>query len=56
MDASYDTLRFAAGTLIAVGFGEMIHQSHGHGYADEATLTFLSGFAIVFFVDTALAV
>lgn len=47
---------FAAGTMIAVIFREMIPQSHGHGYADEATLTFLSGFAIMLFVDTALAV
>ncbi|MCH7661079.1 MAG: 50S ribosomal protein L16 [Euryarchaeota archaeon] len=47
---------FAAGTMIAVIFREMIPQSHGHGYADEATLTFLAGFAIMLFVDTALAV
>lgn len=47
---------FAAGTMIAVIFREMIPQSHGHGYADEATLTFISGFAIMLFVDTALAV
>ncbi len=47
---------FAAGTMIAVISREMIPQSHGHGFADEATLTFLAGFAIMLFVDTALAV
>ncbi|MDL5363724.1 ZIP family metal transporter [Halalkalicoccus sp. NIPERK01] len=47
---------FAAGTMMAVIFREMIPQSHGHGYADEATLLFILGFAIMLFVDTVLAV
>lgn len=47
---------FAAGTMMAVIFREMIPQSHGHGYADEATLLFILGFVIMLFVDTVLAV
>ncbi|ADJ15756.1 ZIP family metal transporter [Halalkalicoccus jeotgali] len=47
---------FAAGTMMAVIFREMIPQSHGHGYADEATLLFIFGFSIMLFVDTVLAV
>jgi zinc transporter, ZIP family len=47
---------FAAGTMIAVVFREMIPSSHGHGYADAATAAFLAGFAIMLVVDTVLAV
>lgn len=47
---------FAAGTMIAVVFREMIPSSHGHGYADLATLTFLAGFGVMLVVDTVLAV
>ena len=47
---------FAAGTMIAVIFREMIPASHGHGYADAATLTFVVGFAIMVVVDVGLAV
>jgi ZIP family zinc transporter len=47
---------FAAGTMIAVVFREMIPSSHGHGYADAATAAFITGFAIMLVVDTVLAV
>ncbi|QSG02042.1 ZIP family metal transporter [Natranaeroarchaeum sulfidigenes] len=47
---------FAAGTMVAVVFREMIPSSHGHGYADLATLTFLTGFGVMLVVDVALAV
>lgn len=47
---------FAAGTMIAVIFREMIPASHGHGYADEATLTFVVGFVVMVVVDVGLAV
>ena len=47
---------FAAGTMIAVVFREMIPASHGHGYADIATLTFVVGFVVMVIVDVGLAV
>ncbi|UHQ95430.1 ZIP family metal transporter [Haloterrigena alkaliphila] len=47
---------FAAGTMLAVIFREMIPASHGHGYADEATLTFVLGFVVMVIVDVGLAV
>ncbi|WP_440767450.1 ZIP family metal transporter [Natronorubrum sp. DTA7] len=47
---------FAAGTMIAVIFREMIPASHGHGYADAATLTFVVGFVVMVIVDVGLAV
>ena len=47
---------FAAGTMIAVIFREMIPASHGHGYADIATLTFVVGFVVMIIVDVGLAV
>jgi len=47
---------FAAGTMMAVIFREMIPSSHGHGYADLATLSFVSGFGVMLVVDVALAV
>ncbi|SIS01649.1 ZIP family metal transporter [Natronorubrum thiooxidans] len=47
---------FAAGTMIAVVFREMIPASHGHGYADIATLTFVAGFVVMVIVDVGLAV
>ncbi|WP_121745008.1 ZIP family metal transporter [Natronorubrum halophilum] len=47
---------FAAGTMIAVIFRELIPASHGHGYADIATLTFVAGFIIMVVVDVGLAV
>lgn len=47
---------FAAGTMLAVIFREMIPASHGHGYADEATLTFVIGFVVMVVVDVGLAV
>ncbi|WP_049890823.1 ZIP family metal transporter [Natrinema versiforme] len=47
---------FAAGAMIAVVFRELIPSSHGHGYADTATATFVLGFAIMLLVDTVLAV
>ena len=47
---------FAAGAMIAVVFREMIPQSHGHGYADEATLAFCFGFVLILVVDIVLVV
>jgi ZIP family zinc transporter len=47
---------FAAGAMIAVVFRELVPSSHGHGYADTATATFVAGFAIMLIVDTVLAV
>ncbi|TYT61997.1 ZIP family metal transporter [Natrialba swarupiae] len=47
---------FAAGAMIAVVFRELVPSSHGHGYADTATATFVLGFAIMLIVDTTLAV
>lgn len=47
---------FAAGAMIAVIFREMIPASHGHGYENVATLTFVGGFVIMMVIDTALAV
>ncbi|ELY48770.1 ZIP family metal transporter [Natronolimnohabitans innermongolicus] len=47
---------FAAGTMIAVIFRELIPASHGHGYADIATLTFVVGFTVMLVVDVGLAV
>lgn len=47
---------FAAGAMIAVVFREMIPASHGHGYEDFATLTFVGGFVTMMVVDVALAV
>jgi zinc transporter, ZIP family len=46
----------AAGTMIAVVFRELVPSSHGHGYADTATATFLAGFALMLVVDTVLVV
>lgn len=46
----------AAGAMMAVIFREMIPSSHGHGYADFATMTFVVGFAIMVVVDVGLAV
>ena len=45
---------FAAGAMIGVVFREMIPSSHGHGYADVATATFLLGFVVLVVVDTIL--
>ena len=47
---------FAAGAMVAVVFREMVPSSHGHGYADEATIAFLVGFALIVVVDEVLVV
>lgn len=47
---------FAAGAMMAVVFRELIPASHGHGYADMATLTFSIGFALMLLLDVGLAV
>ncbi len=47
---------FAAGAMMAVIFREMIPDSHGHGYSDTATLTFIVGFALMLFIDNTFAV
>lgn len=47
---------FAAGAMIAVIFRELIPASHGHGFADTATATFVVGFVVMMVIDTALAV
>jgi ZIP family zinc transporter len=46
----------AAGAMMAVIFREMIPESHAHGYADAATLTFIAGFAVMTFIDTTFTV
>ncbi|WP_101297902.1 ZIP family metal transporter [Halegenticoccus soli] len=46
----------AAGAMMAVIFREVIPSSHGHGYADLSTLTFVSGFVTMMVVDTVFAV
>ncbi len=45
---------FAAGAMIAVVFREMVPMSHGHGYADAATMAFLIGFVILLIVEEVL--
>ena len=45
---------FAAGAMMAVVFREMIPSSHGHGYADASTATFVLGFAILVVLDEML--
>ena len=47
---------FAAGAMMAVVFRELIPESHSHGYADTATITFILGFGIMVGVDVGLAV
>lgn len=47
---------FAAGAMVAVVFRELIPASHGHGYEDFATVTFVGGFVTMMVVDVALAV
>lgn len=47
---------FAAGAMIAVVSREMIPASHGHGHADMATLTFVTGFVLMMIIDITLAV
>jgi ZIP family zinc transporter len=46
----------AAGAMMAVIFREMIPESHAHGHADAATLTFIAGFAVMTFIDTTFTV
>lgn len=43
---------FAAGAMIAVIFREMIPASHGHGYADIATATFVAGFILMMLLES----
>jgi ZIP family zinc transporter len=45
---------FAAGAMMAVVFREMIPSSHGHGYADAATVAFLVGFVLLLVVEELL--
>lgn len=47
---------FAAGAMMAVIFREMIPASHGHDYSDFATLTFVTGFIVMLFIDTTFTV
>lgn len=47
---------FAAGAMIAVVSREMIPASHGHGYADMATMSFVTGFVLMMCIDIVLAV
>ncbi|MFW6321769.1 MAG: ZIP family metal transporter [Halohasta sp.] len=47
---------FAAGAMMAVVFRELIPESHSHGYADTATITFILGFVVMVGVDVGLAV
>ena len=45
---------FAAGAMLGVVFREMVPSSHGHGFADIATLTFLIGFVVLLVLEQAL--
>lgn len=45
---------FAAGAMLGVVFREMVPSSHGHGYADIATLTFIVGFALLLVIEQTL--
>lgn len=47
---------FAAGAMLAVIFREMIPSSHGHGYADAATITFLLGFVLLYALEQTLVI
>lgn len=42
---------FAAGAMLAVIFREVVPSSHGHGYQDFATVTFILGFIFMMIVD-----
>ena len=45
---------FAAGAMLAVVFREMVPLSHGHGYADAATIAFIIGFVILLVLEELL--
>jgi len=47
---------FAAGVMMTVVFREIVPSSHGHGYADYSTLSFVGGFLVMLYVDTAFVV
>jgi ZIP family zinc transporter len=47
---------FAAGAMMTVIFREMIPSSHGHGYSDTSTITFIAGFILMMFIDTTFTV
>lgn len=46
----------AAGAMMAVIFREVIPSSHGHGYSDTSTLTFIAGFVLMMFIDNTFTV
>lgn len=46
----------AAGAMLAVVFREIVPSSHGHGYADLSTVTFVLGFAVMMVIDTTFTV
>ncbi|MDD2430964.1 MAG: ZIP family metal transporter [Firmicutes bacterium] len=45
------SLAFAAGAMLYVTFREMIPESHGHGYVEEATFSFILGVIFMLFVN-----
>ncbi len=46
----------AAGAMMAVVSREMIPDSHGHGFSDAATATFIAGFVAMMIIDTLFTV
>lgn len=45
------SLAFAAGAMLYVVFREMIPESHGHGYVESATFSFIFGVIFMIFVN-----
>jgi ZIP family zinc transporter len=48
-------LGFAAGAMLFIISNEIIPETHRRGYADVATFALLGGFAVMMFLDAALA-
>ncbi len=44
-------LAFAAGAMIYIVYKELIPESHGHGYEISATIAFVNGLLIMFFLN-----
>lgn len=49
-------LAFAAGAMLYVVFKEIIPESHGHGYADSATFSFVSGVVFMLIINSVFVV
>ncbi|MFT9486140.1 MAG: ZIP family metal transporter [Tepidibacillus sp.] len=44
-------LAFAAGAMIYIVYKELIPESHGHGYEVSATIAFVNGLLVMFFLN-----